>query len=566
MRRTRPPLLRRLAGAALVLFAVGLASAACDGCHATPHATSVAEAKTPTVRLYVVSNLAGALEPCGCTKHQLGGMDHLAAFVASQRALAPASLLVAAGPTLFMDPKLDEARGTQDAWKAETIGASLGGLGLVAWAPGANDWAAGADALAKVAAASKGKLVAANLSSAAGAAGATAGAVATALREVGGVKVGVVGVSVPLLDGQPPPGVNVGEAAEAFTKGIAELEKQGAQLLVGAAAMPRGEALRLADRVPKLAVLVVGKPSDAGEANDAPAPPQLVGKTLVVQTSNHLQTVGVVDFFVRGASFDFADGSGVAHADELAAIDERMRELETRIAAWEKGGDVSAADLDARKRDLAKMREDRAKLAAVAAPPSGSFFRWQLAEVTDELGRDQTTFDEMLAFYKRVNEHNKTALAGRKPPPVPPGGSAYVGIEVCSSCHEQERKVWDRTPHAHAYETLAKEFKEYNLECVSCHVTGYEQPGGSTVTMNASLRDVQCEQCHGPGQAHVKDPDKKGLVRREPKLELCTSSCHHPPHVEGFDPKVKVKRILGPGHGMPDDAPWPAWANEKTGG
>ena len=40
--------------------------------------------------------------------------------------------------------------------------------------------------------------------------------------------------------------------------------------------------------------------------------------------------------------------------------------------------------------------------------------------------------------------------------------------------------MWDGTPHAHAYATLEKGFKEFNLDCVSCHVTGYGKPGGSS--------------------------------------------------------------------------------------
>ena len=41
----------------------------------------------------------------------------------------------------------------------------------------------------------------------------------------------------------------------------------------------------------------------------APAPPTLVGDTLVVQTSNHLQTLAYVDFFVKGDDFSFQDGN-----------------------------------------------------------------------------------------------------------------------------------------------------------------------------------------------------------------------------------------------------------------
>lgn len=110
--------------------------------------------------------------------------------------------------------------------------------------------------------------------------------------------------------------------------------------------------------------------------------------------------------------------------------------------------------------------------------------------------------------------------------------------------------MWDASGHAKAYATLQRDFKEYNLDCVSCHVTGYGKPGGSTVTWNAKLQNVQCEECHGPGSLHAKDPGKKGLITVKPPTEMCVSACHHPPHVEGFDPVAKMKNILGPGHGM----------------
>src|SRR5947207_123129 len=68
----------------------------------------------PTVRLYVMSTVAGALEPCGCTKDQLGGIDHAAAFIQAEAPHAPHSLVVGAGPMLFLDPKSEPSRATQD--------------------------------------------------------------------------------------------------------------------------------------------------------------------------------------------------------------------------------------------------------------------------------------------------------------------------------------------------------------------------------------------------------------------------------------------------------------------
>ena len=71
---------------AFALFAAG-GVAACEGCHAPPATSGSATATSskPTLRLYVTSTIAGALEPCGCSKDQLGGVQHLAAYLTSQK-------------------------------------------------------------------------------------------------------------------------------------------------------------------------------------------------------------------------------------------------------------------------------------------------------------------------------------------------------------------------------------------------------------------------------------------------------------------------------------------------
>jgi hypothetical protein len=138
----------------------------------------------------------------------------------------------------------------------------------------------------------------------------------------------------------------------------------------------------------------------------------------------------------------------------------------------------------------------------------------------------------------------------RKPDPPGPEESGYLGVESCGSCHLEEVQFWKKTRHSHAYETLATQHKEFNLECVSCHVTGYERPGGTTVTHVDGLTDVQCEVCHGPGSRHVENPANPEWIQKAPPETLCAQSCHHPPHVrDDWDVKEAWKGILGPGHG-----------------
>jgi hypothetical protein len=155
---------------------------------------------------------------------------------------------------------------------------------------------------------------------------------------------------------------------------------------------------------------------------------------------------------------------------------------------------------------------------------------------------------DLAAYYRLVNETNRVQLADRIPPPVPAGQAGYIGIDRCAGCHRSEKRFWAKTVHAKAYATLSTESKEFNLDCVSCHVTGYGRPGGSTVTHVDKLKDVQCEVCHGPGSLHAEAPTTVHVPTPKPDAQLCLG-CHHPPHVEGFDAVAKMGEIIGPGHG-----------------
>jgi hypothetical protein len=524
---------------AVVSSAVGLA--ACEGCRSTgssvatsPTTASAVESAPPTVRLYLVTDLAGALEPCGCTKDQLGGLDHFGAWVKHEQARIPAALVVSAGPLFFMDDKLEGERADQDRTKAQTIAHVLHGLDFAAFAPGTNDWNDGKDALSALAQASGGAMI--------------LGAGNAVVREVGGVKIGFVGY------GQTKEKDATG-VEDAVKRGVEDAKKQGAQVLVALAAVGRGEAKRIADAVPELTAVVVGAPRSNGDSNTTAPQGEQVGNVLVVQASNHLQSVAVLDLYVRdplvpGQVLKFADATGLELAQKREELGRRIDELHVKIAAWERDPKVARSDVAARRQELTSLEAQRDGLDAKPPPAKGSFFRYSLKEMRDSLGEDPTVQSDLLGYYKAVNEHNRIAFADRLPPPHGPDQATYIGIEACSSCHPAPREVWNGTAHAHAYATLSKQFKEFNLDCVGCHVTGYEQPGGSTVTHFEKLKDVGCEVCHGPGSKHALNPTDATRIVARPDGSVCLQ-CHHPPHVEGFDPTAKMKEILGPGHGMP---------------
>src|SRR5262245_13186076 len=97
--------------ATLLAMFVAPVLAACEGCRSShtpsaPNPVATADGGPPTLRLYLLSDVAGALEPCGCVKDQLGGLDHMAAWMASEKRAVNATMTLAAGPLFFMDPEL----------------------------------------------------------------------------------------------------------------------------------------------------------------------------------------------------------------------------------------------------------------------------------------------------------------------------------------------------------------------------------------------------------------------------------------------------------------------------
>ncbi len=105
----------------------------------------------------------------------------------------------------------------------------------------------------------------------------------------------------------------------------------------------------------------------------------------------------------------------------------------------------------------------------------------------------------------------------------------FVGSEACQKCHKGSYKTWQKTAHAAAYATLANldPPRNFDPECISCHVVGWHptkffpyQSGYQSAQATPHLENVGCEDCHGPGELHVKaeSPPPKGQ-KADPVLQ-----------------------------------------------
>jgi nitrate/TMAO reductase-like tetraheme cytochrome c subunit len=108
-----------------------------------------------------------------------------------------------------------------------------------------------------------------------------------------------------------------------------------------------------------------------------------------------------------------------------------------------------------------------------------------------------------------------------------PNNLEYTGSESCESCHEYEYDKWSQKAHAHAYATLERVGSQLDPECVSCHVVGMEYESGFVSEQKTGhLKNVGCENCHGPGSEHIKT---EGITATTEPKSGCID-CHTPEH------------------------------------
>ncbi|MEE8573106.1 MAG: multiheme c-type cytochrome [Gemmatimonadota bacterium] len=142
------------------------------------------------------------------------------------------------------------------------------------------------------------------------------------------------------------------------------------------------------------------------------------------------------------------------------------------------------------------------------------------------------------------------------PPPDPPtsadGFLGYVNSQIdesqtiCGQCHASKQSAWATTIHADAWEGLqssggAQEF------CEGCHTTNQmgstsTTEGGWLTTGDLRYTDVQCENCHGPGEMHASNPQRSNVplapLSVGTELQLGCGECHagtHHPFVEQWE-------------------------------
>lgn len=130
-------------------------------------------------------------------------------------------------------------------------------------------------------------------------------------------------------------------------------------------------------------------------------------------------------------------------------------------------------------------------------------------------------------------------------------GVPYVGAGKCRECHPEQYEHWRRSPHAGAFARLVHADRTGDESCTPCHTTGAgSRRGFGDLLVTASMTNVQCEVCHGPGEDHINlPPDLKsktiyGITGQSSSRDvrnLCLG-CHD----EDNDPHFDFSKDLPP--------------------
>jgi len=474
--------------------------------------------QAPSLRIAVVTDLKGYLEPCGCTSDPLGGIDRLAAQVQElRRGKAPVVVLIA-GDTFFDTADLEPARVDQAERNAKTLARILEKLEVAAVLPGRRDRAQPTERLESIRRSTGVPWLAMR------------GDAEVLRTQAGRLPLAIVGAR--------PSG-----DLDAIRAAISNVQKQ-ADLTIALVDGSRRDANRVG------AIEGVDFVLQGGLDQDEAMPPRQAGGAWVLHASRQGQGLTVADVYLRKKDAPVVDQSEWSRASRIAQLDRRIDALRSKVEAWEKSGDVDAADLQVQRERLRQLDEARRALDASPKSPSDNVLDASFVPLRKKAPRDEQIEALMREHDKAVNDANRVAFAGLKPPPLGPDDVGYVGSEACSGCHQEAYAWWRNHAHGLAYETLQKRNKEFNLDCVGCHVTGYGKPGGATVThnLNGALADVGCESCHGPGAPHSANPEV-GILRDTP--ESTCVGCHNETHSDLFAYDEYRKTLVVPGHGLP---------------
>jgi hypothetical protein len=204
--------------------------------------------------------------------------------------------------------------------------------------------------------------------------------------------------------------------------------------------------------------------------------------------------------------------SCISTFDEPPSNAEVVKEAGTLIVTvGHKGKHVVAVGVNRTGKDDPKfqLRDQLVHLGEEYLTPKGKEADHPIMQLMEQYTKELKRDNYLAKFYTSKHPNQVGKPAGAKP--------EFVGSERCMKCHPSAYEVWEKSDHARkAYTTLVEakhpSNRQYDGECIVCHTVGFMYDSGFRNEKDTpKLLNVGCENCHGPGSEHAKHPNNLQL-------------------------------------------------------
>jgi hypothetical protein len=339
-------------------------------------------------------------------------------------------------------------------------------------------------------------------------------------KKVGELTVAIIGLTAE--EGSALPGAMVLPWQEVLPPLVASLQ-DSTDFIILLADLPTGKLKTITTSLPEIKLVI------QAEGHAANLPPATGGGTLICRTASQGKYLGILEIDWQGGT------SWGRNRQELLL--EKRRDFDQ--LSWQLRRQPSSAELEKQRQLLTQ------EITALEKSGGNSSFENRFLTLAPTLPDDPAVLAVTDNVRNQTYELGTKAAQGqeaRNDPPQPAASSPYVGWQACGECHPGQMRQWQQTRHADAYRTLAARKQQFNLDCLSCHVTGYEKAAPEILVPPANLQAVGCESCHGPGRQHINAPSQEQMIRK-PSAEICLR-CHTPERDDSFDYTRDLPRAL----------------------
>lgn len=509
----------------------------------------------------------GNIEPCSCNNRTRGGFPRRQSFLKQVAQEKKALLRLDAGNSLYSESISHPSMMPQAKSKAMAIARAFVMTGLDAYVFGDRDLVAGGNYFREIVKETGLPVLAANVIDRK-----TGKPVFGDYKifDLDGVKVAVIGLVSPelrpVMSEANEAGAKLVKAAEqpillddAFEdhdvkfedpiavaqKLVPELRKQ-AHLVAVLSHLPPRMSREFEQVVPGVDFLV-GSHKPSNNVNYA-----VQGQSLYLTATMNGTNLGVVDFNVRNGGLIFSDYT----------VSENARKVLPTLTQWvddiqQKYGTSDSAQIMSldyqtglRFENLTRRVAEYQKLVAEADKAAESSFRHYAVTLDGVEYKDDPEMSQYVRDFRRslASLYSASNTARAKEIEEIPGSRSFAGGARCAECHRPQQSFWQNTRHAHAWQTMLDQSAEFDLECIVCHTVGYMKPGGfDRPDRVAGFENVQCEDCHSMGSAHVAGfgflEDKNIDASAE---DMLCEKCHNSEHSPDFRRETYVARVSCP--------------------